>query len=202
MEWSVIGSYFQNVSHFVRSYPDSGMSPSLQFPSPRPVSRLRLSSGSGWVAQIFCRRLVFATLGLATLMTGPGPTPRSRLPLVKTLQSSACDWLSLVTRCALVWLCRLADSETWDVIKCMIAALPRPAGSGETGNFWQKDGQICISSIGYDQITAWPSDNWPRQLTIMNEWCYKSRETEFVLYPYINFKTWNFHDSLNEQAGI
>ena len=170
MEWSVIGSYFQNVSHFVRSYPDSGMSPSLQFPSPRPVSRLRLSSGSGWVAQIFCRRLVFATLGLATLMTGPGPTPRSRLPLVKTLQSSACDWLSLVTRCALVWLCRLADSETWDVIKCMIAALPRPAGSGETGNFWQKDGQICISSIGYDQITAWPSDNLPRQLTIMNEW--------------------------------
>ena len=148
MEWSVIGSCFQNVSHFVRSYPDSGMSPGLQFPSPRPVSRLRLSSGSGWVAQIFCRRLVFATLGLATLMTGPGPTPRSHLPLVRTLLSSACDWLSLVARCTLVWLCRLADSETWDVIKCMIAALlPRPSRwvRGETGNFWQKDGQICIS---------------------------------------------------------
>lgn len=34
MEWSVIGSYFQNVSHFVRSYPDSGMSPVSQSPVP------------------------------------------------------------------------------------------------------------------------------------------------------------------------
>ena len=58
-------------------------------------------------------------------------------------------------------------SRQWDMRRYKVYDCgPGPAGSGETGNFWQKDGQICISSIGYDQITAWSSDNLLR----LNEW--------------------------------
>ena len=83
----------------------------------------------------------------------------------------------------------------------MIAA-PGPAGSGETGNFWQKDGQICISSIDCDHISwACLLDNLLRLVRVSWMNGVKSRETDFEISTKM-LKIETLLDSLNEQAGI
>ena len=103
----------------------------------------------GWVAQIFCRRLVFATVGLATLMTGPGPhTSISSLIGPEIINPDS--WLARagpqIPPCL-----TMQTRRQWDIIKCMIAALG-PPGQPRNWQLLAKRRKICISSSGYDQI--------------------------------------------------